>query len=137
MTTRSYNYVNRRFGKVFVIPAFLEYAVLTYGSSIIFMSEAELQELIDAGECGESCTMDELYKLQTFLIRNKKYDFTTGERVFEVNNRFALCDGEEPSDWDTQDMDIDFLCDSNIKRAYLPAVYIYVRRQFQKGKNLI
>ena len=125
---RSYKYVNRRFGKVFVIPAFLEYAVLTYGSNIIFMSIDELQGLIDAGECGESCTMDDLYKLQTFLINNKKYDFTTGERVFEVGKRFALCDSKEPADWDTQDLDIDFLCDSNIRRAYLPAVYIYVRR---------
>lgn len=125
---RSYKYVDRRFGKVFVIPAFLEYAVLTYGASIVDMNDDELQELIDSGECGEFCSIDTLHKLQAFFNANEKYNFTTGERVFEVNNRFALCDGEEPSDWDTQDLDIDFLCDSNIRRAYLPAVYIYVRR---------
>ena len=126
--TRYYHYVDRRFGKVFVIPAFLEYAVLTYGNSIIDMNDEELHELIDAGECGDYCTMNELHKLQAFLKQNEDYDFTLGERVFEVNNRFALCDSEVLADWDYDDMDVDFLCDPHNLRAYLPACYIYVRR---------
>lgn len=126
--TRSYHYVDRRFGKVFVIPAFLEYLVLNYGTSIISMDDEELQELIDAGEGGDYCSMDDLHKLQAFLKQNEGYDFTMGERVFEVNNRFALCDSEVLADWDYEDMDVDFLCDSKTYRAYLPSCYIYVRR---------
>lgn len=127
--TRSYNYVDLNAGKVFVIPAFLEYTVLAYGDSIIFMNDDELQGLLDAGECSEYCTLEDLHKLQVFLNSNKEYKFNDASRVFEVDDgRFALCDGDEPSDWDCPDMDIDFLCDSNNIRVYLPAVYIYARR---------
>lgn len=138
---RSYQLVDRRRGKVFVLTQWAEYALYECGAALIDMSEEDMRAEIEAGTFGESAALDDARALIEFARENSDtYDIFDGhaERVIELDNgRYALADGDYMSDWEEESRDIPFLEDysgANAARVYLPSVLVYARRRSSIGR---